>query len=375
MKLSLKNFCTILNILGLLFSCAQFKAQQTTSFIENNEVKIMEKEIKNNPDLVALFDSFGDPKELLTRFNKGKQKAEREWQLNQSNIRKIKNLDVTKTLEILPLIDWYTRDESLKGEAGVSYLIKTDKCTILFDVGLNSDQSDPSPLLHNMGQLGISLDEIDIIVISHNHLDHVGGSKWSNLKTFSLTNYQLDLGDKIVYTPIPMTYPGLSPIYAENSTVISEGVTTIGIISNQLFFMGYTPEQALAVNVEGKGIVLIVGCGHQTLLKILERTEALFDEPIYGIIGGLHYPVTDSRLIWKGHKIQMYAGTGKVPWSPITIEEVKNNINLLKKRNPGVVGLSGHDSCDDSIEAFRNAFPEIYQDIKVGEKIVIGKHE
>ena len=38
MKLSLKNFCTILNILGLLFSCAQFKAQQTTSFIENNEV-------------------------------------------------------------------------------------------------------------------------------------------------------------------------------------------------------------------------------------------------------------------------------------------------------------------------------------------------
>lgn len=346
-------------------------AQQTSSFIENDEVKIMEKEIKNNSDLAALFDSFGDPKELLTRFNKGKQKAEQEWQLNQSNIRKIKNLGVTKTLEILPLIDLYTRDESLKGEAGVSYLIKTDKCTILFDVGLNSDQSDPSPLLHNKDQLGISLDEIDIIVISHNHMDHVGGGKWGNLKTFSLTNYQLDLGDKIVYTPIPMTYPGLSPICAENPTVISEGVTTIGVISNQLFFGNYFPEQALAVNVDGKGIILIVGCGHQTLIKILERSEALFDEPIYGIFGGLHYPVTDSRLIWKGLKIQMYFGTGKVPWSPITIEEVNNNINLLKKRNPGFVGLSGHDSCDDSIEAFRNAFPKIFIDIKVGEKFVI----
>ena len=126
MKLSLKNLCAVLSILGLLFSCAQFKAKQTSSFIENDEVKIMEKEIKNNPDLVALFDSFGDPKELLMRFNEGKQKAEKEWQFNQSNIRKIKNLGVTKTLEILPLIDWYTRDESLKGEAGVSYLIKTD---------------------------------------------------------------------------------------------------------------------------------------------------------------------------------------------------------------------------------------------------------
>ena len=375
MKSSWKNLCAVLSLLVMLFSCAQSKEEQTTSIIENNEIKIMEQEIKNNLDLVAIFKNRGDPKELLMRFNEGKQKAEQEWQLNQFNIRKIKNLGATKTLEILPLIDWYTRDESLKGEAGVSYLIKTDKNTILFDVGLNSDQSDPSPLLHNMGQLGISLDEIDIIVISHNHLDHVGGSKWSNLKTFSLTNYQLDLGDKIVYTPIPMTYPGLSPICTEDPTVISEGVTTIGVISNQFFFMGYTPEQALAVNVEGKGIMLIVGCGHQTVLKILERAEALFDEPIYGIIGGLHYPVTDSRLIWDGLKIQMYFGTGKVPWSPITIEEVKNNINLLKKRNPVVVGLSGHDSCDASIEAFRNAFPEIYKDIKVGEKIVIGKHE
>lgn len=136
-----------------------------------------------------------------------------------------------------------------------------------------------------------------------------------------------------------------------------------------------TPEQALAVNVEGKGIVLISGCGHQTLPKIIERAEALFDEPIYGMIGGLHYPVTDARLVWKGIKIQMYYGTGKVPWEPITMEEVQNNIEFLRKRNPGVVGLSSHDSCDGSVEAFRSSFPGIYKDIRVGEKIVIGRHE
>ena len=74
-----------------------------------------------------------------------------------------------------------------------------------------------------------------------------------------------------------------------------------------------------------------------------------------------------------GIKLQMYIGTGKVPWKPITIEEVQNNIDLLKEHNPGVVGLSPHDSCDASLAAFRQAFPGIYREIKVGEKIVIGK--
>jgi len=372
MKSTGKKLAIILILSGLIFGCAHLDTKKTSTLRENEEALSIEQEIKKNPDLTILFDLFGDPNELLARFKKGKQKAEEEWQRKQSTTKKIQNLGITKTLEILPLIDWHTSKESLKGEAGVSYLIKTDKCTILFDVGLNHDQRDPSPLLRNMKQLGVTLDDFDAIVISHNHGDHVGGGKWSEMKTFSLTNHQINLGQKRVYTPVPMTYPGLTPIYAENPTVISEGVATLGVISNQLFFLGCTPEQALAVSVEAKGIVLISGCGHQTLSKILERAEALFDEPIYGIIGGLHYPVTDSRAEWKGIKIQMYFGTGKAPWNPITMEEVQGNINLLKKRNPGVVGLSGHDSCDASIEAFRKAFPEIYKDIKIGEKIVVG---
>ncbi len=72
-----------------------------------------------------------------------------------------------------------------------------------------------------------------------------------------------------------------------------------------------TPEQALAVNVAGKGIVLIIGCGHQTLERAVARTEALFDEPLYGVIGGLHFPVTGSRI--RGG-VQRVIGTGKPPW-------------------------------------------------------------
>jgi 7,8-dihydropterin-6-yl-methyl-4-(beta-D-ribofuranosyl)aminobenzene 5'-phosphate synthase len=370
MKSPTKKWLLLLVVLGTMFS---FAYSQVRASNEDTQNQLMEQAIKGDPALAALFNFFGDPYALLARFNEGKQKAEEQWQQKQSTIRKIKNLGTAKTLKIIPLIDWYTRDESLKGEPGVSYLIKTDQSTILFDVGRNRDQSDPSPLLHNMKQLGVTLDSFDTLVISHNHGDHVGGRQWGRQKTFSLTNHQISLGQKRVYTPLPMTYPGLNPIYAENPVILSKGVATIGVISRHMFFLGPTPEQALAVNVDDRGIVLIVGCGHQTLSKILERAEALFDDPIYGLIGGLHYPVTDSRAVtMSGIKLQMYIGTGKFPWKPVTIDEVQNNIVLMKKHNPGVVGLSPHDSCDASLEAFHQSFPGIYKEIKVGEKIVIG---
>ncbi|MGD9031753.1 MAG: MBL fold metallo-hydrolase [Desulfobacteraceae bacterium] len=372
MKSPVKKLVLILALLGSLFSFAHSQVRESN---EDKQIQLMEQAIKEDPALASIFRFFGDPYELLARFNEGRRKAEEKWQKKQSTIRKIKNLGTTKTLEILPLIDWYTRDESLKGEAGVSYLIKTDQSNILFDVGRNRYQTDPSPLLHNMKQLGVTLDDFDTLVISHNHGDHIGGRIWRYQNTFSLTSHQINLGKKRIYTPLPMTYPGLNPIYAENPMILSKGVATIGVISNHMFFLGLTPEQALAVNVDDRGIVLIVGCGHQTLSKILERAEALFDEPIYGLIGGLHYPVTDSRaMTMTGIKLQMYIGTGKVPWKRVTMEEVQKNIDLLKKKNPGVVGLSPHDSCDASLAAFRQAFPGIYKEIKVGENIVVGKH-
>jgi 7,8-dihydropterin-6-yl-methyl-4-(beta-D-ribofuranosyl)aminobenzene 5'-phosphate synthase len=249
---------------------------------------------------------------------------------------------------------------------------------MLFDLGRNTQQQHPSPLLHNMTQLGITLDDFDTIIISHNHGDHVGGSKWSRNNTFSFTTAQHALGAKTVYTPIPMTYPGLTPIHTPAPTIIGNGVATIGTIANQLFGqyikllpVARTHEQAVAVNVKDKGIVLIIGCGHQTLPKILARTDALFDEALYGIIGGLHYAVDGGPIVLKGMAPHKYIGTGKLPWRPITRHELQQNIALLQSYDPKVVALSPHDSSSISIEALKQAFPTAYQDIIVGESIVI----
>ena len=59
---------------------------------------------------------------------------------------------------------------SLKSSWGLSFLIRKDNGTILFDTGPSGRE-----LLHNLKKLDINTAEIKKIVISHNHPDHTGG--------------------------------------------------------------------------------------------------------------------------------------------------------------------------------------------------------
>jgi len=224
--------------------------------------------------------------------------------------------------------------------------------------------------LHNMQALGIGLNDFDTIVISHNHADHVGGMKWPRHRTFSLGNEQFDLSGKRVFTPVPMTYPGLTPVHVKDPTVIAEGVATTGTIPRQLL-IGWVEEQALVVNVAGKGLVLIVGCGHQTVPKLVSRTQAVFSEPIHGLVGGLHYPVPKGRAVVLGLPLQKLIASGDGPLRPVNQEEISANIDMLRHLDLDLVGLSGHDSSDEVIQQFRTAFGSVHRDVRVGERIVV----
>ncbi len=363
----------------LVWTCSYTEEQNAYQTEIEAELTVLEKARGENPDLnILLSESIlreitgtGSIREILGRYLQGREETAKEWEKQQASIQEMVNLGETAYLEILPLVEFYASRQDLKTEAAVSYLIKTETNTVLFDLGRNSENGDPSPLLHNMEKLGVSLEDMDTIVISHNHDDHTGGSAWSRQKTFSVTATQIPLGDKKVYTPIPMTYPELEPICSIKPIRVAQGIATTGIIANQLFFLGRIEEQALAVNVSGKGIVLIAGCGHQTLSRILDRAEALFDQPIYGLVGGLHYAVTGSRGSWKGIEVHRYFGTGRMPWKPYTLENLRYNIDILKARNPQLVGLSPHDSCDGAIAEFREAFGDSYRYVEVSKKISI----
>jgi len=280
-------------------------------------------------------------------------------------------LGTTSFLSILPLVDALAAADDLKTEAGVSYLVETEGSRILFDVGFNRRREDPSPLLHNMARLGVTTADFDTIVISHNHLDHVGGMRWSRRATFSLGNVQGPLPGTRVITPVPMTYPGLEPIHAPEPLVLAPGVATTGTIGRRLF-MGRVEEQALAVNVAGRGLVVIVGCGHQTLPGLLERVDRVFAEPLWGVVGGLHYPVPHGRERLLGLDAQRLLASGTGPFHPITEAEVREHLELLAARRPGLVALSPHDSSDEAIAAFAERLGGAARDLRVGERIEVG---
>ncbi len=279
----------------------------------------------------------------------------------------------TRSLTITPLVDYHTARDDLIGEVGLSYLVETDTQRILFDVAHNANGESPSPLEHNMQTLGIGLETIDTVFISHNHLDHVGGAHRQQQESFSIGNDQRPFThpETRAFVPIAMTYPGLSPIFAREPMQVGPGVATTGTVPRHLV-VGWIDEQSLAVNVAGLGVVLIVGCGHQPVPNLLRRYDQLFDEPLHGIIGGLHLPVPQGRLFMAGLDVQRIFASGDGLFSPLTMVEIEEQLDLLKARELGVVGVGGHDSSDAVIELFAKEFGTAYRYVRVGEPIVIG---
>jgi 7,8-dihydropterin-6-yl-methyl-4-(beta-D-ribofuranosyl)aminobenzene 5'-phosphate synthase len=119
------------------------------------------------------------------------------------------------------------------------------------------------------------------------------------------------------------------------------------------------------------GIVLVVGCGHQTIERIIERVRLLFDIPIYAVIGGLHLPGGGGRMKIVPIDIQPIVGTDRYPWNKLDESDTENTINTIKDLNPALVALSPHDSSDYTLKRFQEEFGPCYKTIKVGSPINI----
>ena len=283
------------------------------------------------------------------------QRAIGEYQIHQSELPQtylqLEDPGHTTTLSILPLFEAWSQNEPLQSGHGVSYLIKTDTATILLDLGNNESRQSPSPLQHNMQTLGLAFDDIDTLVISHNHPDHVGGFDWWRRRSFSADSQQEALQGKTVYLPEALKHPQTDPVASLEPTQIAAGVVSLGAMP----FLETLPlglldprgrEQALAILVQDQGVVLVMGCGHPTLERLVKRAEALFDAPVIGVVGGLHY--LDS-----------------------TEEALQPHIEFLQQRNPQLVALSPHDSSGFVLQTFEAAFPDAYRYIVVGHPITL----
>ncbi len=280
-------------------------------------------------------------------------------------------LSPVRTLEVLPLIDWYAARGDLETESGVSYLVRAGDTTILFDLGLNRKGEQEPPLLRNMARLGVDPAEINFVVLSHPHGDHLGGFK-NQFARRAIVQQECDpLAGKPVYATVPLRLTGGRSTVIQAPRVLAPGVATIGPLPRALFLMGYVQEQALAIHIEGKGLVLVVGCGHPGVEALVERAEQLFATPVYGVIGGLHFPVTDDRARIGQFRMQQLLGSPNPPWRPVGKQAVSRTVEYLKARGIRYLAPSAHDTCDWSLHAFEKAFGNEYHAVKVGERLRI----
>jgi len=301
----------------------------------------------------------------------GRKKAEAF--LSSMEPVKIKDFGSVENFSITPLVDFYAENSSFCTEEGTSFFIEAGVKRILFDLGFNKKNEHPSPLLKNKEILGIEPSVFDMIFISHLHRDHLGGTVFEKRKEFSLSAGEVKLNNIPVYAPDRVeasnNNPGPEIKVITGPAVIDRGIASIGVHPRSLFLIGYTIEHSMVINLKGKGLVLIIGCGHQGTEAILERVEQTFDEPLYAIIGGLHFPVNGGRVMAGPFNLQNIVGVDRKPWKGIGESHVESAIKKIKSFNPEIVAISAHDSSDWAIDKFKSEFGERYREIIVGRKI------
>ena len=254
-------------------------------------------------------------------------------------------------------------EEGYLGDAGVSYLFRTNLGTLLFDVGFGPERP---ALAHNAAKLGVNMDQVDSLVISHLHPDHMGGMKASRLNQVTLPAQLGIPNGKPCFIPAKSEAKGFESEQIDRPQLLTAGIATTGPLARSLFFFGLTEEQALFAYVKDKGIVVFTGCGHPTIELIVQMVNRLSNEDIYAIGGGLHFPITGGRGNRAGIQFQTIIGTGKPVWQKITDNDLSNTIMTLNDIKPKKIFLSGHDSCDHSLERMRQELVAETEVLKAG---------
>lgn len=206
--------------------------------------------------------------------------------------------------KITALAENTTYRHNVLAQHGQSLLIETDNYKLLFDVG-----EIPGAINHNLTQMRIMMSDINDIVISHRHIDHIG----------ALTSLLPDLTKQTLYLPLqlgkpdiknhPEKYNFLTPnpdggydlaigkedldlimdyknvkLIDNNGLQIAPNIYTTGCIGD------WMQEQAIVIDQKEKGITVLVGCSHPTVEKLIEMAITVTgNSKVRGVIGGMHY--------------------------------------------------------------------------------------
>jgi 7,8-dihydropterin-6-yl-methyl-4-(beta-D-ribofuranosyl)aminobenzene 5'-phosphate synthase len=242
-----------------------------------------------------------------------------------TSITAVKNLSITVSYDNNPY------KERLMTAWGFSCVIRGTDETILFDTG-----GDGSILLTNLKELGINPKEMDLVVLSHIHGDHVGG-----LSSFLEKNPEV-----VVY--LPKSFPkgfkdgvkeyGTKIIEVQGPLKICEGVYSTGELGT------WIKEQSLIIYTE-KGLIVITGCAHPGIVKIVNKAKDLVKGDVLLVMGGFHL-----------------GGESK--------GEIEKIISSFRKLGVSYVGPC-HCSGDAARQLFKKEYGENFINVGVGRAITM----
>jgi 7,8-dihydropterin-6-yl-methyl-4-(beta-D-ribofuranosyl)aminobenzene 5'-phosphate synthase len=309
-------------------------------------------------------------------------------------------------VEVLTLIDNYTEallestkvatrlpepkgeeipTDTLVAEHGLSLLVTVhsghEKRTLLLDTGHTR-----MGLLHNMDILEINLDDIEVIVLSHAHMDHTGSlypllDKVSRPMTlavhpdaFLFPRFRELKDGKRVRFPRTLIKDEL---VSRNVDILDTKTPTL-ILNNMVMITGevarttpfekglpdafierngkleddpITDDQSLVIRLREKGLVIITGCCHAGIINtVLQARKVTGVQKVHGILGGLHL-----------------TGSSAGPLIDSTIEE-------LVKMDPKIL-VPMHCTGWEAVNRLSMVFPDAFILNSVGTRITLNGKE
>jgi 7,8-dihydropterin-6-yl-methyl-4-(beta-D-ribofuranosyl)aminobenzene 5'-phosphate synthase len=221
--------------------------------------------------------------------------------------------------QITILYDAFGKDSAMQKDWGYAALLEFGGKRILFDTGNN-----PELLAQNAKAKSIDLSSLDFVVMSHRHGDHMGGLAYllkvnPKVKIYAPKEgfgvYGADLASSFFRKDLSLpseqryyggappdvmrfgsAWPGANFQLVDKTVEIASNIYLISLVSDKPGTLELH-ELSLAIKAP-HGMVLVVGCSHPGIDKILVAASTI-DPRIHLIVGGFHLVAASDADIQK----------------------------------------------------------------------------